>query len=41
VLDLRVVVPPGDPAWSAGQVGPPFAALTESLRASLPRLRRE
>ncbi|MFI7542006.1 hypothetical protein [Actinoplanes sp. NPDC049599] len=39
LLDLQVAVVPGDPLWRAGQVGPPFAALADTLRASLPRLR--
>jgi hypothetical protein len=39
LLDLQVGVLPGDSDWKAGQVGPPFAALTDSIRASLTRLR--
>jgi hypothetical protein len=39
LLDLQVAVRPGDPAWQATQVGPPFAALTDALRATLTRLR--
>jgi hypothetical protein len=38
VLDLQVAVAPGDPAWTAADAGPPLAALTAALRASLPRL---
>jgi hypothetical protein len=38
LLDLRVAVVAGDPAWPAGQTGPPFAALADTIRASLPRV---
>jgi hypothetical protein len=39
LLDLQVAVVPGDPAWRAGQAGPPFAAMIDAARATLPRLR--
>jgi hypothetical protein len=39
LLDLQVAVVAGDPAWPAGQEGPPLAALTDAARATLPHLR--
>ncbi len=39
MLDLRVVAGVGDPAWGAGHAEAARAALTDALRASLPRLR--
>lgn len=39
MVDLRVAVAAGDPAWNAGQAGTAFTALTGAIRVSLPRLR--
>jgi len=39
LLDVQVAVAPGDQAWKAGEPDPAFAALTDAIRSSLPRLR--
>jgi hypothetical protein len=39
VLDLQIAVTAADPDWRSGRPDPAFTALTEAIRASLPRLR--